>query len=269
MTPNKRADFIFNGNHCMTCLFGTNHLSKDFRQKSVIKCNASGCKKPKSRPTLLHGSTFDIKKYIEDNKKDDGYATACSSVESTTEFNRALKSSSKRSTLFKLVPVRATSGSTSIDTYAFIDSGSKAKLVVNDYSLDELQIASNPLIDETTRQSWTHLNGLNFPHVGVEDVKVLIGADQIAAQHYDEYRMPPPSVHAPWAFKTAFGSCMAGPTGPPTEGRGPVVCARITTERSIIKTWKPWLKSSGRPKKKKTNCRVRTCPKRIGEAKRF
>ena len=105
-----------------------------------------------------------------------------------------------------------------------------AKFVVNGYSLDELQIASNPTIDETTRQSWAHLNGLNFPHVGVEDVKVLIGADQIAAQHYDEYRMPPPSVHAPWAFKTAFGWCMAGPTGPPTEGRGPVVCARITTE---------------------------------------
>ena len=52
---------------------------------------------------------------------------------------------------------------------------------VNGYSLDELQIASNPTIDDTTRQSWTHLNGLNFPHVGVEDVKVLIGAHQIAA----------------------------------------------------------------------------------------
>ena len=42
--------------------------------------------------------------------------------------------------------------------------------------------------------------------------------------------MPPPSVHVPWAFKTAFGWCMAGPTDPPTEGRGPVVCAQITTK---------------------------------------
>jgi len=163
-------------------------------------------------------------------------------VESASDENRALNSSSNGSALFKLVPVRVTSGSTSIDTYAFIDTGSKstlihtvlskqlgltgnltclhvttydgnekkmkavkvkftlfsrdqsAKLVVNGYSLDMLQIASNPTIDETTRQSWTHLNGLNFPHVGVEDVKVLIGADQIAAQHYDEYRMPPTSV---------------------------------------------------------------------------
>ena len=43
------------------------------------------------------------------------------------------------------------------------------KFVVSGYSLDELQIVSNPSIDETTRQSWTHLNGLNFPHVGVEE----------------------------------------------------------------------------------------------------
>ena len=44
--------------------------------------------------------------------------------------------------------------------------------------------------------------------------------------------MPPPSRHAPWAFKTAFGWCMAGPTGPPTEGGGSVVYARITTEET-------------------------------------
>ena len=125
MTSNKRAEFMSNGNRCMTCLFETNHLSKDCRRKTFIKCNASGCKKPESHPTLLHGSTFDIKKYIEDKKKDDGYVTASSSVESTTEVNRALNSSSNGSTLFKLVPVRVTSGSTSIDTYAFIDSDSK------------------------------------------------------------------------------------------------------------------------------------------------
>ena len=107
-----------------------------------------------------------------------------------------------------------------------------SKFLVNGYSLDELQIASNPTIDETTLKSWTHLNDLEFPDVGVEDVKVLIGADQIAVQHYNEYRMPAPSVHAPWAFKTAFGWCMAGPTGPPTEGGGSVVCARITTEET-------------------------------------
>ena len=122
MTPNKRAEFIFNSNRC---LFRTNHLSKDCRRKTSSKCNASGCKKPKSHPTLLHGSTFDIKKYIED-KKDDRYATASSSVESTKEVNRALHISSNGSTLFKLVPVRVTSGSTSIDTYAFIDNGSKS-----------------------------------------------------------------------------------------------------------------------------------------------
>ena len=215
MIPNKRAETIFSNNRCMTCLFGLNHTSKDCRKKKFVKCTTAGCQKPQSHPTLLHGSTFNIKKFIEDKKKDESYATATTSstVESASEVNRALNSSSTDSTLFKLVPVRVTSGSISIDTYPFIDSGSKstlirtdlskqlgltgsltclrvttydgnekkvkavklkftlfsrdqsAKFVVNGYSLDELQFASNPTIDETTRQSWTHFNGLNLPHI--------------------------------------------------------------------------------------------------------
>ena len=176
--------------------------------------------------------------------------------------------------------------STSIDTYAFIDSGSKstlihtdlskqlgltgnlnclhvttydgnekkmkavkvkftlfsrdqsAKLVVNGYSLDVLQIASNPTIDETTRQSWTHLNGLNFPHVGVDDVKVLIGADQIAAQHYDEYRMPPPSVHAPWAPKLPLIGVWQARRIHQQRGEDLWFVPGLPQKRSIIETWK-------------------------------
>ena len=40
-----------------------------------------------------------------------------------------------------------------------------SKFLVNEYSLDELQIASNPTLDETNLKSWTHLNDLKFPHV--------------------------------------------------------------------------------------------------------
>jgi len=79
MIPNKRAETIFSNNRCMTGMFGLNHTIKDCRKKKFVKCTTAGCQKPQSNPTLLYGSTFNIKKFIEYKKKDAGYATATTS----------------------------------------------------------------------------------------------------------------------------------------------------------------------------------------------
>ena len=172
MIPNKRAETIFSNNRCMTCLFGLNNTSKDCRKKKFVKCTTAGCQKPQSHPTLLHGSTFNIKKFIEDKKKDEGYATATTSstVESTLEVNRALNSSSIGSTLFKLVPVRVTSGPNSIDTYEFIDSGSQSTLIRTDSS-KQLDLKSNLTILRVTtydgheKQVKAEKSNLRFIHL--------------------------------------------------------------------------------------------------------
>ena len=74
-----------------------------------------------------------------------------------------------------------------------------SKFLVNGYSLDELQIASNPTIDETFLNSWTHLNDLKFPHVRIEDVKVLISADQIVFTYHGHSKQP--LVGVTWKYR--------------------------------------------------------------------
>ncbi|KAK4021255.1 hypothetical protein OUZ56_003174 [Daphnia magna] len=79
-------------------------------------------------------------------------------------------------------------------------------------------------------ESWTHLRGLDVPNVQPEDVGVLIGLDVAEAHDHMDSVKPPAGTIGPIAFKTPFGWCLGGQTGPPQDGR--TFIAHIVSEES-------------------------------------
>ena len=95
-----------------------------------------------------------------------------------------------------------------------VDGTSKFE-VGHAYSVDNLKVTPNSLVTPRQLESWTHLRGLDVPNVQPEDVTVLIGIDVAEAHDHVASIKPPAGTTGPIAFKTLFGWCLGGPTGPP------------------------------------------------------
>ena len=104
----------------------------------------------------------------------------------------------------------------------FSSDGTAHFKVKNAYAIDELRVKSNPTLTSLPLNKWSYLSDIPFCDVDPEDVKLLIGIDIVAAHQVADSRTPPDEVVGPWALKTAFGWCLAGPTGLPAEGEGAV-----------------------------------------------
>jgi len=108
-------------------------------------------------------------------------------------------------------------------------AGRKKFAVRRAYTVDKLKIAPNPPVTELPIDSWPHLAGIKFPCVNQDDVTVLVGTDVVGAQFDSKIKPPPPHLDGPAAFKTPFGWCLGGKTGPPSGGEGVVFNSRIST----------------------------------------
>ena len=96
--------------------------------------------------------------------------------------------------------------------------GRKKFAVRRAYTVERLNIAPNPPVNELRMDSWPHLAGLKFPCVNQDDVTILVGMDVVGAHFDSKVRPPPPHLDGPAAFKTPFGWCLGGKMGPPSGG---------------------------------------------------
>jgi hypothetical protein len=108
--------------------------------------------------------------------------------------------------------------------------GRKKFAVRRAYTVERLDIAPNPPVNELPMDSWQHLAGLKFPCVNQDDVTILLGIDVVGAHFDSKVRPPPPHLDGSAAFKTPFAWCLGGKMGPPSGGgEGVAFNSRIST----------------------------------------
>ncbi|KAI9550940.1 hypothetical protein GHT06_000605 [Daphnia sinensis] len=103
------------------------------------------------------------------------------------------------------------------------------------YAVDNLKVTPNAPISPRQLECWTHLRGIDVPNVQPEDVGVLIGLDVAEAHDHIDSVKPPAGTIGPIAFKTPFGWCLGGQTGPPQDGH-PFIAHLVAEELGLM--WK-------------------------------
>ena len=119
--------------------------------------------------------------------------------------------------------------SNAVDFILLTRDGRKKFAVRRAYTMDRLNIAPNPPVNELPMDSWPHLAGLKFPCVNQDDVTILVGIDVVGAHFDSKVSPPPPHLDGPAAFKTPFGWCLGEKMGPPSGGEGVAFNSRIST----------------------------------------
>lgn len=123
------------------------------------------------------------------------------------------------------------------------------------YAVDNLKVTPNLPIDPLQLESWTHLRGIEVPNVQLEEVTVLIGIDVAEAHDHVASIKPPAGTTGPIAFKTPFGWCLGGPTGPPHQEQ-PFIAHIVAEERNedlnelVKKFWQLGQERRRRPSRK-------------------
>jgi len=127
---------IFKANRCPRCAVGLDHTARTC--KKSVRCTVGGCSKPGQHITLLHGSTFKIKKSTENHPTTAQSSTVdpedpatTTETEHATSMRITTQSGPivRQKALFKVVPVCLQAGNQSFNTFAFLDTGSDNTLI--------------------------------------------------------------------------------------------------------------------------------------------
>ena len=151
MSPTKRAETTYDAGRCLKCAVGLNHTSRTC--KKAVRCTVEGCDKPWHHISLLHGSTFKIKKKSTDSGTAATTTPAAVAVPeggaSTAACHSCLVTpsgtSAARKTLFKVVPVRLVAGEKSFYIFAFLDSGSDTTFIRQDVAKTKLGLGESTI----------------------------------------------------------------------------------------------------------------------------
>lgn len=150
LSVNERWSVIKRNKLCSSC-FRTSHSSKDCRSKQI--CGIDNCDKYHSK--FLHNRT---------------------NTRSNLQMNivGCCNESKKENLLLKIVPIKVYNGTFTIDTYAFIDEGSKLSLVDSSL-LNELNIDVSDLPENLLRIKWY---GKEYKDEKSKTISLEISGDQ-------------------------------------------------------------------------------------------
>jgi hypothetical protein len=90
---------------------------------------------------------------------------------------------------------------------------------------DSLDVQLKVALTRDDVRAWKHLSDIDFPEVELEDILILIGADEVFITH--EIRAG--AMEEPWGFKYRLGWALTGPTNWPQTSQVDVHFCSIQT----------------------------------------
>ena len=238
MSPTKRSETVFTASRCLKCAVRLGTFFYTVRTcKKLIRCAVEGCTTPWNHISLLHGSTFKIKRGTTENTPTNTTESLPPRIihkknpqvtEQTTSFRITAQAETivQKKLLFKVVPIRLRAGNQSVDTFAFLDSGSDTTLIGQDVA------AKLDLNKTSTNLQITTYDGCKKSAIAsIVDFDVV--TDVVTEHLYNKVRILPSHLPGPAAFKTPFGWCLGGKMSPQAGRNEDASISRISMEQRI------------------------------------